>query len=46
MFNAYSVYTKEVMPTKSAIVSAECAIADIMRFMEHNYYNNDTVTVI
>ena len=46
MFNAYSVYTKEVMPTKSAIVSEECSIANIIRFMEHNYYNNDTVTVI
>jgi Tfp pilus assembly protein PilE len=27
------------MPIKSARVSAECAIANIMRFMEH-YYNN------
>ena len=45
MFYVYSVYTKEVMPTKSARVLAECAIANIMRFMEH-YYNNDTVTVI
>jgi Tfp pilus assembly protein PilE len=33
------------MPTKSDRVSAEFAIANIMRFMEH-YYNNDTVTVI
>ena len=45
MFYVYSVYTKDVMPTKGARVSAECAIANIMRFMEH-YYNNDTVTVI
>jgi hypothetical protein len=43
--NIDSVYTKEVMPTKRARVSAECAIANIMRFMEH-YDNNDTVTVI
>jgi hypothetical protein len=33
------------MPTKSARVSTECTIANIIRFMEH-YYNNDTVTVI
>ena len=36
MFYVYSVYTKEVMPTKSARVLAECAIANIMRFMEHS----------
>ena len=41
----FYVYTKEVMPTKSARVSTECTIANIMRFMEH-YHNNDTVTVI
>ena len=41
----FHVYTKEVMPTKSARVSTECTIANIMRFMEH-YYNNDTVIVI
>jgi hypothetical protein len=33
------------MPTKRARVSAECAIANIMRFMEH-YDNNDSVTVM
>ena len=33
------------MPTKRAMVSAECAIANIMRFMEH-YDNNDSVTVM
>ena len=31
------------MPTKRAMVSAECAIGNIMRFMEH-YDNNDNVT--
>jgi hypothetical protein len=41
----FYVYTKKVMPTKSARVSTECTIANIMQFMEH-YYNNDTVTVI
>jgi hypothetical protein len=35
----FYVYTKEVMPTKSARVSTECTIAT-------HYYNNDTVTVI
>ena len=33
------------MPTKRARVSAEWAIANIMRFMEH-YDNNDSVTVM
>ena len=33
----FYVYTKEVMPTKSARVSAECTIANTVRFME--YYN-------
>ena len=33
------------MPPKRARVSAECAIANIMRFMEH-YDNNDSVTVM
>ena len=40
----FYVYTKEVMPSKSATVSTECTIANTVRFMEH--YNNDTVTVI
>ena len=45
-FIVSSVYTiKEVMPPKKARVSAECAIANIMRFMEH-YDNNDSVTVM
>ena len=35
----FYVYTKEVMPTKSARVSTECTIAT-------HHYNNDTVTVI
>jgi hypothetical protein len=39
------VYTKEVVPTKRARVSAESAIVNIMRFMEH-YDNNDSVTVM
>jgi hypothetical protein len=33
------------MPTKRARVSAEWAIVNIMRFMEH-YGNNDSVTVM
>ena len=33
------------MPIKRAMVSAECAIGNIMRFMEH-YDNNDSVTVM
>ena len=44
-FIVSSVYTKEVMPPKRARVSAECAIANIMRFMEQ-YDNNDSVTVM
>jgi hypothetical protein len=44
-FNGSSVYTKEVMPPKRAKVSAECVIANIMRFIER-YDNNDTVTVM
>ena len=42
----FYVYTKEVMPTKSARVSTECTIGNIMRIMEHYLYNNDTVTMI
>ena len=34
----FYVYTKEVMPTKSATVSTERTIANAVRFMEH--YNN------
>jgi hypothetical protein len=41
----FYVYTKEVMPTKSARVSTECTIANTIQLMEY-YYNNDTVTVI
>ena len=33
------------MPTKRAMVQAECAIGNIMRFMEH-YDNNGSVTVM
>jgi malonyl CoA-acyl carrier protein transacylase len=44
-FIVSSVYTKEVMPPKRARVLAECAIANIMRFMEQ-YDNNDSVTVM
>ena len=44
-FIVSSVYTTEVMPPKRARVSAECAIANIMRFMEQ-YDNNDSVTVM
>ena len=33
------------MPPKRARVSEECAIANIMRFMEQ-YDNNDSVTVM
>jgi hypothetical protein len=44
-FIVSSVYTTEVMPPKIARVSAECAIANIMRFMEQ-YDNNDSVTVM
>jgi Tfp pilus assembly protein PilE len=43
-FIVSSVYTKDVMPPKRARVSAECAIANIMQFMEQ-YDNNDSVTV-
>jgi hypothetical protein len=44
-FIVSSVFTKEVMPPKRARVSSECAIANIMRFMEQ-YDNNDSVTVM
>jgi hypothetical protein len=44
-FIVSSVYTTEVMPPKIARVSAECAIANNMRFMEQ-YDNNDSVTVM
>ena len=40
----FYVYTKEIMPIKSARVSTECTIVNTMRFMEHYLYNNDTVT--
>ena len=36
---------KRYATKKSYRVSAECAIANIMRFMEH-YDNNDSVTVM
>ena len=42
----FYVYTKEVMPTKSARVSTECTIVNTMRIMEHYLYNNDTITMI
>ena len=35
----FYVYTKEVMPTKSARVSTECTVVNTMRFMEHYLYN-------
>jgi hypothetical protein len=47
-FIVSSVYTKQIMPPKRARVSAECAIANIMRFMAQydNNDNNDNVTVM